>query len=281
MSALTRLRHNPSRIVWFLTLCFMILLVFLPLFFMFKFSISDRSSIVTGGETMPLWPYHPTFKTYGFILSYPDFYQAAGVSFKIAFLTILISMGLGVPAAYVLSRHNIPGKAVMLIGLISIRLFPDIVSIIPVAVAFGKMRLHDTYLGAALAHSLLALPYVLYICMGVFESIPRDLEKQAAILGAGKVYTLWRIILPLATTGLAAAAVYTFLLSWDEFIFSYFLLGFGDLVTLPLYLKQKMAFTPPQDFLMAIAMLLSLPVILFTLVLQRYMQSGLTAGAVK
>ena len=81
---LTRLRHNPSRIVWFLTLCFMILIVFLPIFFMFKFSISDRSSIVTGGEIIPLWPYHATFKTYGFILGYPDFYRAAGVSFKVA-----------------------------------------------------------------------------------------------------------------------------------------------------------------------------------------------------
>jgi ABC-type glycerol-3-phosphate transport system permease component len=268
-------------IVWFLSLCVMILVVFLPIFFMFKYSISDRSSIVTGGDIVPLWPYHPTLKTYAFILSYPDFYRAAGVSFKVAFLTITLSMILGVPAAYVLSRYNIPGKAVLLMGLISVRLFPDIVSIIPVAVAFAHLRLHDTYLGAALAHSLLALPYVLYICMGIFESIPRDLERQAEILGASKGYILWRIIMPLSATGLAAGAIYTFLLSWDEFIFSYFLLGFGELTTLPLYLKHKMAFAPPQDLLMAIAMLLSLPVIVFTMFLQRYMRSGLTAGAVK
>jgi ABC-type glycerol-3-phosphate transport system permease component len=268
-------------LVWFLMLCVMIVVVFLPIFFMFKYSISDRSSIVTGGDLVPLWPYHPTFKSYSFILGYPDFYHAAGVSFKVALLTITLSMALGVPAAYVLSRYNIPGKAVLLMGLISVRLFPDIVSIIPVAVAFAHLRLHDTYLGAALAHSLLALPYVLYICMGIFESIPRDLERQAEILGAGKGYILWRIIMPLSATGLAAGAIYTFLLSWDEFIFSYFLLGFGELNTLPLYLKHKMAFAPPQDLLMAISMLLSLPVVVFTMLLQRYMRSGLTAGAVK
>ncbi|OGJ87509.1 MAG: hypothetical protein A2487_06140 [Candidatus Raymondbacteria bacterium RifOxyC12_full_50_8] len=274
-------RLDYRTVAWFLVLLLMICVVFLPLYFMFKYSVSDRASIITGGEVIPLWPYAPTLKNYLYILSYPDFYRAAAVSFKIALLTICIAMTLGVPAAYVLAWYDIPGKAVLLIGLISIRLFPDIVSIIPVAVIFSRAHLHDTYLGGALAHSLLALPYVIYIAMGVFESIPKDLEKQAEILGANKFYTLWRIVLPLAATGLAAAAIYTFLLSWDEFIFSYFLLGFGELNTLPIYLKQKMAYAPPQSILMAIAMLLSLPVIVFTMVLQKYMRSGLTAGAVK
>lgn len=281
MSLKTVKMPDKYSVVWFCMLILMIAVVFIPLFFMLKYSISDRSSLITGGEAAPLWPHHPTLDTYRYVLGYPDFYRSAGVSLKIAMLTIGISMLLGVPSAYVLSRYNIPGKAVLLLGLISVRLFPDIVSIIPVAVAFSRLHLNNTYLGAGLAHSLLALPYVLYICMGIFESIPRDLERQASILGATKPYILVRIIMPLSATGLAAAAIYTFLLSWDEFIFSYFLLGFGEPQTLPLYLKQKMAFAPPQDLLMAISMLLSLPVILFTMLLQRYMQSGLTAGAVK
>ncbi|OGS37454.1 MAG: hypothetical protein A2293_11005 [Elusimicrobia bacterium RIFOXYB2_FULL_49_7] len=276
-----RLHINRVNVVWFVVMLLMIIVVALPVYFMIKYSISDRSSLLTGGEAIPLWPHHPTLRTYFYILSYPDFYKAAFISFKIAFLTILISMMVGVPASYVLARYHIPGKAVLLVSLISIRLFPDIVSIIPVAIAFAKLGLHDTYIGAALAHALLALPYVLYICMGIFESIPSDLERQAAILGAGKGQTLLRIVLPISATGLAAAAIYTFLLSWDEFIFSYFLLGLGELRTLPLYLKQKMSYSPPQDIIMAISMLLSLPVILFTLVLQKYMRSGMTAGAVK
>jgi ABC-type glycerol-3-phosphate transport system permease component len=273
-------RLDKKRIVWFCLICLMIFIVFLPLYFMFKYSISDRSSIVTGGEPVPLWPYHPTLRTYRYILSL-DFFNAVAVSFKVAVLTIAISMFLGVPASYVLSRYRFPGKAVLLLGLISIRLFPDIVSIIPVTVFFIKLNLNDTYLGAALAHSLLALPYVIYICMGVFESIPSDLERQAEILGANKLQILLRIIFPLAATGLAAAAIYTFLLSWDEFIFSYFLLGLGKLQTLPLFLKQKMTFSPPRDVIMAISVMLSLPVIIFTMLLQKYMRSGLTAGAVK
>ncbi len=274
-------RIDKYSIFWLFSLVIMLIIVAIPIYFMIKYSISDRSSLVTGGETIPLWPNVPTLATYKYILSYHDFYSAAAVSFKVSLLTICVSMILGVPGAYVLSRNNFPGKGVLLVGLISVRLFPDIVSIIPVTVAFAKLYLHDTYLGAALAHSLLSLPYVLYICMGVFDSIPKDLEKQAEILGANRLTVLLRIIAPLSLTGLAAAAIYTFLLSWDEFIFSYFLLGFGELQTLPLYLKQKMSFAPPQDLLMAISVLLSLPVIMFTMLLQKYMRSGLTVGAVK
>lgn len=272
---------NYRKVVWFIFLCIMIIIVFLPIYFMFKYSISDRASIVTGGGVVPLWPYSPTVKNYTYVLGYPDFMQAAGASLNVALLTICISILLGAPAAYVLARYKVPGKAVLLVGLISVRLFPDIVSIIPVTVAFYKFSLNDTYIGAALAHSLLSMPYIIYILKGVFESIPADLESQAYILGASKIYTFLRIILPLSATGMAAAAIYTFLLSWDEFIFSYFLLGMGDIKTLPLYLKQKMIYAPSQSLLMTIAMFLSFPVILFTIVLQKYMKSGVTSGAVK
>jgi multiple sugar transport system permease protein len=266
---------------WALGIVVMLIIVSLPVFIMFKYSISDRASIISGGGTIPLWPYHPSFRIYRYILGYRDFYAAVFVSLKIALLTIGIAMVLGVPAAYVLARTRIPGKALLLIMIISVRLFPDICSIIPVMEVFIKLRLDNSYLGASLAHSLLALPYVIYIARGVFEAIPPDLEQQAQVLGATKIQSFIQVVLPLAIPGLAAAAIYTFLLSWDEFIFSYFLLGFGKLQTLTLYLKHKMAFAPPQNFLMTISVFLSLPVIIFTLLVQNYMKADITSGAVK
>jgi multiple sugar transport system permease protein len=117
--------------------------------------------------------------------------------------------------------------------------------------------------------------------MGVFETIPRDLDEQAQILGASKLYSFTRIILPVALPGLAAAAIYVFLLSWDEFIFAYFLLAFGDLSTLPVLLKKILSWTPQHNLLAAISVMLSIPVIVFTFVVQKYMRTGATAGAVK
>ena len=117
--------------------------------------------------------------------------------------------------------------------------------------------------------------------MSAFESIPVDLEQQAKVMGANGFQIFFLILLPLAIPGLVAAAIYTFLLSWDEFIFSYFLLGLGKITTLTLYLKQKLSYSPPQNLLATISVCLSLPVIAFTLLLQKYMTAGITAGSVK
>ncbi len=267
--------------VWLVGLIIMIIIVILPVYMMFKYSISDRSSLITGGDVTPIWPNNPTLIAYRYLLSGSEFYGPLFSSLKIAFMTIAVSMFLGTPAAYVLSRHNVPGKAVLLLGIFSIRLFPDIISIIPVAITFIKLNLHNTHIGAALAHSLLAMPYVIYMAIEVFTVIPKDIEAQARILGAGNFHIFFKLILPLALPGLAAAAIYTFLLSWDEFIFAYFLLGFGKVKTMTLFLNHKISGNPPQNLMMAISMFLSLPVMVFTIFLQKYMKSGTMAGAVK
>jgi multiple sugar transport system permease protein len=162
-----------------------------------------------------------------------------------------------------------------------VRLFPDIASVIPIAEFFIKLRLQNTYTAVVLAHTLLALPYVIFIGMSAFESIPSDLEQQARVMGANGFSIFFRVLLPLSIPGLVAAAIYTFLLSWDEFIFAYFLLGLGKISTLTLFLKQKLAYAPPQNLLAAISVLLSLPVIIFSLLLQKYMTAGITTGSVK
>ncbi len=260
-----------------------IVLVLLPLFFMVKFSISDRSSIVTGGAVMPLWPHHVSFQTYRyFLFENNDFIKTMFNSLQLACLTICFSMILGAPAAYVLSRFHIPGKIFFIICLISVRFFPDICSVIPIVKIFIWLGLYGTFTGAALAHTLLALPYVIFIAQGVFESIPADLEEQATVLGASRMRVFTAVILPLVLPGLAAAAIYTFLLSWDEFIFVYFLLKFKNIETVTLFLKSNLTDGMRQEnFLAAISILLSLPVIFFTFVIQRYMKSGIIAGAIK
>ena len=132
-----------------------------------------------------------------------------------------------------------------------------------------------------MTHTMLSLPYVIFICIGVFESIPKDLEEQAIILGTSKFYAFLKVILPVAKTGLAAAAIYVFLLSWNEFIFAYFLLFQTTNVSLPVYLNRVLTWTPQRNFIAAISVLLSFPVIIFTFLVQRYIVSGMTAGAVK
>jgi multiple sugar transport system permease protein len=270
-----------TRIIWLIGIIVMILIVLAPIFVMFKYSLSDRASVVTGGRPIPLWPYHPTMEQFHGLAAMDRFMTAALTSLEAALLSILIALVIGTPAAYALVRYKFPGVMVLAMLLISVRLFPDIVSVVPIVEVFIRFRLVNSVLGVALAHSLLSIPYVIFIAMGVFETIPRELDEQAQILGASKLSSLTRIVLPIALPGLAAAAIYVFLLSWDEFIFAYFLLAFGDLSTLPVLLKKILSWTPQHNLLAAISVMLSIPVIIFTFIVQHYMRTGATAGAIK
>jgi multiple sugar transport system permease protein len=274
-------KENVKKVLWAASIAFAVLLIAGPLYLLFKYSISDSASINTGGAPIPLWPYHPTFRCFTYLFSDSQFYGVIMNSVIIALSTVGLSMLLGVPAAYVLGRFRVPGRRLLLLGLISVRLFPDIASVIPIAEFFIKLRLQNTYTAVVLAHTLLALPYVIFIGMSAFESIPNDLEQQARVMGANGFSIFFRVLLPLSIPGLVAAAIYTFLLSWDEFVFAYFLLGLGKISTLTLFLKQKLAYAPPQNLLAAISVLLSLPVIIFSLLLQKYMTAGITTGSVK
>jgi len=275
------LTTKTQKTVWLIVMILMVAVVIAPIFVMFKYSISDRSSVVTGGQVIPLWPYNPTLEQFESLLAMDSFLAATISSLQVALLSVAISLVIGTPAAFALVRYRFPGVMVLATLLISIRLFPNIVAVVPVAEVFLKLNLVNSVIGVAMAHSLLSIPYVVFIAMGVFETIPKDLEEQAQILGASKFYSFTRIILPVALPGLAAGAIYVFLLSWDEFIFSYFLLAFGDLSTLPVLLKKILSWTPQHNLLAAISVMLSIPVIIFTFVVQKYMQAGATAGAVK
>lgn len=275
---------TTSNIVWFICLILIVLLIVFPLYIMFKYSIADRASIVTGGRyAAPLWPREPNAAQYKELLGRKDFLIAGFYSLQIAILTVVLSLLIGAPAAFTLARYRFPGLAVLMFSIVSIRLFPDICSVIPVAEAFAKGPLSHipAFFQVAMAHTLLSLPYVIYICMGVFKTIPRDLEEQAYILGASRFYAFRHVVIPVALSGLSAAAIYVFLLSWNEFIFAYFLLFKSPNVSLPVYLLRILAWTPQLNFLAAISMILSVPVIIFSFAVQRYMISGMTAGAVK
>lgn len=268
------------------TLVILIVLFFIlsPIFVLFKYSISDKESIITGGKyPEPLWPFSVDLEIFKVLFGREDFLLAGLASLQIAALTVLFCLLLGTPTAFALARFKIPGIGVILFFLLSVRLFPDISAVIPVAEQL--LRKPFSHLPAvvlvALAHTLLSLPYTVYIAQGIFETIPRDLEEQAQVLGAKRSYAFWKILIPLALPGLAAAAIYTFFLSWNEFIFAYFLMFKETTVSLPVYLLRILSWAPQKNFIMAISLVISVPVIIFTFLVQKYMRAGLTAGAVK
>ncbi len=269
------------RLLKIFSIAFILILIIAPIYIIIKYSMSDIGSINMGGGIIPLWPNSWTLKSYFYFLKDEPFRNVIYNSLSISFLTVLLSILLGVPASYILAKLTWKPRIILLTALLSIRLFPDVSSVIAVTQIFIKLNIHNTRIGVALAHTLLSLPYVIFICTGVFSSIPKDLDEQARVLGASKLFSFIHVILPLAIPGIVVAGIYTFLLSWNEFIFSYFLLYSGSINTITVYLKKQLSYSPPQNLLATISVFLSLPVIIFTLLIQKHIKQGVTAGSIK
>lgn len=275
-------KEHTKKALWFISVAIVSIAILFPIYMLFKYSISDATTMNTGGRPIPLWPNHPTISIFLYLFRDMEFWQVVWNSVVIAVWTVILTTLLSVPAGYVLARHNFPFKRIFMVLLISVRLFPDISSVIPIATIFVRMNLHSSYISVILAHTMLALPYVIFMSTSAFEFVPKDIEEQAKVIGANRVTMFTKILLPVVMPSLVAGAIYTFLLSWDEFIFAHFLLDTGgNIQTLTLYLNQNLSFSPPQNILAAISVCLSIPVMIFTFITQRYMISGMVSGSVK
>lgn len=278
-----RLTERTKMLIWIGVVTFFICLVSFPVYMLIKYSL--HTSVVTYGRPLPLWPTDPTLANYTNLVLDKGLWQVMGNSLFIALTTVLLTLLMGLPAGYVLSRYNFPFKRLLFILIVSLRLFPDISSVIPVVTFFIRFNMHSTFTSVILSHTLLALPYVIYIASFAFDFVPKDVEEQARVLGAGRATIFFKILLPMILPSVITSSIYTFLLSWDEFIFAHFLLGTGgtSLKTLTVYLDEAVtgSHKVQEHVQSAISVVISLPVIIFTYIVQRHMVSGGTVGAVK
>src|SRR6266545_6366613 len=141
-------------------------------------------------------------------------------SLTVATLTTLLAILIAAPAAYVISRLRPALAYTIVLILLVTRMFPEFTIGISVATWFARFGLTDTYLGLILAHLIGSLPFIAWILVGTFETVPRDLEEAAQIDGASKLGTLVRVVFPLAAPGIAVASLFVWLNSWNEFLYA-------------------------------------------------------------
>jgi len=137
-------------------------------------------------------------------------------SIIVALGTIVLSLSIGAPAGYALARFRFPGRDAFHLAVLSSKMFPIAILSIPLAVAFITLGLYDTLLGVVIIHSAMVLPFVVIVTSGVFYSVSRELEEAAMTLGTSRFGAFMRVALPLALPGLAAAAIFAFVSSWNE-----------------------------------------------------------------
>jgi len=188
----------------------------------------------------------------------------------------------GVWGAYALARLRFRGKQAFSVSLLLIQLFPGVLLIIPMFVVMVNLHLANSLFGLMIAYSTSNLPFVVWLLRGYFLAIPQELEDAARIDGCTSLGVIFRVVLPVAAPGIAAAATLAFVNAWNEFLFAYVLINDDTkrvlAVGLSGYIDQ---FSTDYSGLFAMATLTTLPVVLVFMVFQRYLVGGLAAGAVK
>jgi len=256
----------------------MALVLIVMLFPFYWMVLTSFRSQVANTSPVPVWFFTPTLENYQNVIRGNNFLEFTWNSLVVATLATGFGLVLGLPAAYSIARYKQNGLA---LAILIARLTPYITYLVPWYLAFRALGLIDTYIALTLTHLIVGMPLIIWIMISFFEEVPVELEEAAYVDGSSKLGAFFRIILPLSAPGIVAASILSFIFSWNQFLFSLVLSG-PNTKTVPVAVFNFISYGQ-IDFggLGAAAVLITLPVILLTLVIQRYIVTGLTMGAVK
>jgi trehalose transport system permease protein len=253
-----------------------VLLVLFPVYLIFLVSFAPGSALF--GERPPLFITDFTLQWWQRVIEDGQLVSPLIKSLTVATVTTVMAILIAAPAAYVISRLRPAVAYTIVLILLVTRMFPEFTIGISVATWFARFGLTDTYVGLILAHLIGSLPFIAWILVGTFETVPRDLEEAAHIDGASRMATLLRVVFPVAAPGIAVASLFVWLYSWNEFLYARLLTTNQN--TLPLQVFQAIDRGSLQQ-MATVAAVLTLPILLVVYFLQRYLKPGALTGAVK
>lgn len=283
-------RKIRSNILIYAALIVLLVLFLFPLYWLVGLSFKTRAQIFANP---PLWAWEPTLDNYKAVLGMVigdgalqgtntgDFLKFFTNSLVVSISSVLLSLIVGVPAGYAFARFKFFGSGAMFFGLLLMRMLPPIAVLLPMYVLLRQFGLLDTYLGLSLAYTTFSLPLVVWIMRGFFEGLPKELEESAMMDGCSRFGTFWRIILPLTRPGIVAATIFSVALSWNDFLFAV-VLTTRKTQTLPVMMAGYSSDVGiAWGEMTAAAVLVILPVIVFSILTQKHLVTGLSGGAVK
>jgi multiple sugar transport system permease protein len=254
--------------------------VALPMLWMVSSSFMPFGELF--GRQLRLVPSEPTLQHYVELLSrtrFPEYFKNSTI---VAMLATVGAIVCAVLAGYGLTRFRFLGKKVISDAVLVTYMFPPILMAIPLFVMLKQVGLTNSLVGLALAHMSFAMPLALWLSTIFFQAIPIELDEAAMIDGASRLAILWRVILPVAGPGVIAISVFVFVLSWNDYLFSLVLMVAEAKKTLPVGVASFQEATSVEwGLIMAGGVLITLPVMLGFMLVQRWLIQGLGAGAVK
>jgi multiple sugar transport system permease protein len=278
MSALPFHRRKDVRLAWRYLIAILLVIVFVfPVYWLFIISFKTPDEIFA---FPPVWyPASIQFSNYKVLFKDGDAWTVWN-SLVLASVSTLIAMVLGTLAAYSLVRFKTGGEN-LAVWIISQRMMPPVAIVFPLFLLYVYFGWVDSYFGLILLYTAFSLPYVIWMMRGYIEDIPLELEESALVDGCTRWETLWKVVLPMARSGLFATAVFTFIFAWNDFLFA-LVLTRTEVTTYTVQVTHY--FGGQSNFwakIAAMSVLGTIPVFFTVAVMQRYLVRGISMGAVK
>jgi multiple sugar transport system permease protein len=266
-------------------LLFMLIYTAVPMVWMFVTSI--KSGFAAMAFPPEWWPGEPTLASYRNLLDPQnsvgkDFLQFFFNSLIVSTLTTILAVLVAVPAAYAFSRFRFPGRRFLFFSVLLRNMFPAVIFLVPLFILMRFLGLMNTHGSLVLTYLTFGLPLAIWLLKGFYDNIPIQLDQAARIDGATRFQAFLYIVMPLSVPGIIATAIYSFIGAWNEYIYAYTFLTKNEQLTLPVGV-QRFFSENTTDFpgLMAASFMMSVPVVVLFLILQKYFVRALTEGAVK
>ncbi|TCC16756.1 carbohydrate ABC transporter permease [Kribbella sindirgiensis] len=273
-------RRLGAKIAVFTGLCLGAAFAGLPVLWMLS------TSFKANGEVFQVPPRLVTenfsLEAYRSILGDPDKLRFFVNSYVVALSVTALTLFVAILAAYGFSRYEFPLKRSVNAVIISVQAVPPITLVIPYFGLVVALGLYNTYPGLILTHIVFTLPYAIIMMTAYFNTLPKELDESVKVDGASSWTALWRVLVPISVPGMIAVGVYTFMISWNEYLFALTLTRTDNMRTVPIGIQLLMGqHSYEWNQMMAMSILGSIPVLVLFLLFQRRFIGGLTSGAVK
>jgi multiple sugar transport system permease protein len=273
-------RRLAEQIFYIAGMLVILVIVLFPILWMVLASIRP---VIETLHNPPIWlPQNVTFAAYRKLLTDRTQLSFFANTYVIAIGTAVLSTGFAALCAYGFSRFKLRGARLILLGTLALQLLPNVSIVLPFFNISQQLHIHNTHFVLIIADTAFAMPIAIWLLKGFFDSIPMEIEEAALVDGCSRFQSFRHIVVPLARPGLIGTGVFTFLWAWNEFLFAVVLTSGPDVAPLTVRMSQFFSqFGRDWNSIMALNVIALLPLFAIFIWLQRWVISGMTAGAVK
>jgi trehalose/maltose transport system permease protein len=278
------LRRIVKRLPFYLLIAAIFVYALFPFYWALRSSLTPQTKLFA--TPVQYFPTHPTLENFRSVLSDSDFRRALLNSTIVAGSVTLMALVLGSLAGYALARFRFRGRSTTLYVMLSMTIFPQIAILGALYTSINRLGLYNSLGALVFSYMVLVLPFTVWVLTSFMRALPGDLEEAAYIDGASPFQVFYKVMLPLVAPALVTTGLLAFIAAWNEFLFAISFIQSPNHYTVPLAIvnftgKSGSAFEVPWGQIMAATVIVTLPLITLTLILQRRILAGLTAGAVK